>query len=92
MWSYELISDVSGVPVTTDLGEPFVIGPSERGGVAHLTFPKDFGFDFVRFEAAVGARCRVVRLRDGQREECGRAVSSVQPLRVSLDGSGWQRA
>jgi hypothetical protein len=90
MYSYELISDRSSVPPMTDLGEPYVRGPSSRGGVSYLTFPKDFGFEVVRYEGAVGARCRVVRTRDRESQERGGAVSSVSPLRVTLDGGGWQ--
>jgi hypothetical protein len=91
MWSYECISDASNVPAMTDLGSPGVLGPNSPGGVSQLTFLQDFGHDFVRYEPAVGVRCKVVRTNDdGVHQERGGAVLSVQPLRVSLDGAGWQ--
>jgi hypothetical protein len=90
MWAYELISEATGVPLMADLGEPYVMGPTARGGVFSLTFPKDFGRDVVRYEPAVGVPCHVVRTRDEEREECKGAVNSVEPLRVTLDGAGWK--
>ena len=74
----------------SDLGEAYETSPPSRGDCFEIVFGKGFGHDPIRYEPAVGRRCRVVRRDDGTTQECGGAVRSVSPyLRVSLDGEGW---
>ena len=90
MWSYEIRSEVTHVPVMDGIGEPYVQAPTEPGGVFHLNFGAPFEpFELKRYEAAVGVRCHVRRTQDGTSQTCGGAVLSVEPLRVALDGEGW---
>jgi hypothetical protein len=59
-------------------------------GYVALSFESNFSMLPV-YEEAVGQRCRVLRARAGQTQECGGAVKSVAPtLRLLLDGAGWQ--
>jgi hypothetical protein len=91
MWDYEVISDAD-VPAMTNLGEPTETAPRSRGGCTELLFSTSFDIpDIRRYEHAVGATCRVVRTKDGVRQECGGAVNRVEPVvHVTLNGAGWQ--
>jgi hypothetical protein len=91
MWDYEVISDADA-PAMADLDQPTETRPQVRGECTELIFSTRFDIpDIRRYEPAVGARCRVVRTKDGVRQECGGAVNRVEPVvRVTLDGAGWQ--
>jgi hypothetical protein len=88
MDSYRVISDVSRVPEMTDLELAWVDEPKARDG-GYIAFSTTYQLNPVAYEPAVGARCRVIRTRDGQDQEFGGAVERVTPLRIALDGGGW---
>ena len=90
MDTYQVISEVTGVPEMTDLTAVYVETPSRRGDVFRIQFSANHQMNPVPYEPAVGRRCRVIRSRDGQDSECGGAVVRVTPLVVSLDGDGFR--
>jgi hypothetical protein len=91
MWGYEVISDAD-VPAMTGLDAPTATKPQSPGACTELVFPTMFDIpDVRRYEPAVGVTCRVVRVQEDVRQECGGAVNRVEPVvHVTLDGAGWQ--
>jgi len=55
-----------------------------------IAFAGGFGLEPSRYGPAVGKRCRVLRSCEGLTTQCGGAVSSVEPVQVSLDGAGFR--
>jgi hypothetical protein len=88
MDTYRVISDVSSVPEMAELQASYVGQPARRGDCFDIDFSVNFQMNPTPYEPAVGARCRVIRERDGAEQECGGAVRSVVPLSISLDGAG----
>jgi hypothetical protein len=91
MDTYRVISDVSRVSEMSDLQATYVGQPGRRGDCFDVEFSANYQMNPTPYEPAVGARCRVIRTRDGEDQECGGAVRSVVPLSISLDGEGFRR-
>jgi hypothetical protein len=91
MDSYRVISDLTGVPEMTDLRATYVKEPGRRDG-GMIMFDADYTLDprFIQLDRAVGARCVVVRTRDGRESRKGGAVETISPPRVMLDGGPWE--
>lgn len=91
IYTYRVISEVASVPDMTHLEAGYAEEPSSRGDVFHTTFSTGYTQNPAPYEPAVGARCRVIRMRDGESQECSGAVERVTPyVRVALDGEGWR--
>ena len=90
IYEYQIISDVGDVPVIADLGQPSIHTVLGIRSGNCLVFGAVYGLEALRYEGAVGSTCRVIR-REGERvEECGGAVTSVNPVTVDLDGAGFR--
>jgi hypothetical protein len=90
MDSYRVISDVSGVPEMADLHAVEVQQPLRSGDTFWIKFTANYASNPVPYEPAVGARCQVIRSRNGEELECGGVVRRVTPfLCVLLDGEGF---
>ena len=92
MYTSLVISEVSGVPEMGSLAVAEIEQPTHDVHASVIEFSAGYLHDPMPYEAAVGARCRVIRTTgDGQRHECGGSVLTVTPLvSVALDGAGWQ--
>ena len=73
----------------TDLEAAYVQEPGKIEA-GYIEFSTSLGLVPTHYEPAVGERCRVMRNRDGHETETGGAVEMVTPLRIALDGGGFQ--